>query len=171
MAELSTKNLAAIRASGPLGEMIAAALEQHQDATNNLGQQVNASPVGQISPPPSHVSVSATGGAGKLDIKIADPLPAYRGAERFADVSPDASFSAFHTIHMGATHNWRGDSPVAGMAHIRTYSQFPTSGPSDYIYHPPVNTAASSAAATQTGNSVSGYGAQFNNSVLPPKRS
>lgn len=150
---------------------IGRALQYIQDAVNNLGQQTNAAPVGQIAPPPPHAAVSATGGAGKLDIKVSDPSPAYRGAERFADVSADPSFSTFHTIHMGATHNWRGESPVAGMAHIRTYSQLPTSGPSDYIYHPPVDTAASSAAATQTGNPVSGYGAKFNNSVLPPKRS
>lgn len=172
MADLSTKNLSAIRAMGPLGVLVAEALEQHAASINTVGQQVNVAPVGQIAPPPSHAAVSATGGGGKLDIKISDPSPAYRGAERFADISPDSGFSTFHTIHLGATHNWRGDSPVTGMAHVRTYSQYPTSAPSAYVYHPtPVNTAAPTVAATQSGNAVSGYGAKFNNSVLPPKRS
>jgi hypothetical protein len=168
MANASVPQLSAIIQQHP---EIGKALQYLQDVHNNIAQQINVAPVGQIEPPPSHAAVNATGGGGKLDIKISDPSPAYRGAERFADVSPDSSFATFHTIHLGATHNWRGDSPVSGKAHIRTYSQYPTSGPSDYTYHPtPVDTASPAAAATQAGNAVSGYGAQFNNSVLPPKR-
>ena len=158
MADAKTKNLAYIRKMYP---EIAEALEDHKNAINNIGQQVNAAPVGRILPPPKHTAVSATGGGGVLDIKVMDTSPAYPGYERFADVSPDASFSKFHTIHMGATTNWRGPSPVPGTAHIRTYSQYPTSDISEHLYHPtPVDTSSGSTAATQSGDTVSGYGSQ-----------
>ena len=167
MADANFRNLSSIRQKYP---DIYEAFVDAQSAINNIGQQTNAAPVGAIQSPPPHAANSVMGGGGKIDIKIEDPSPAYQGIERFADVSPDSSYSTFHTIHLGATHNHRGDSPVSGMAYVRTYSQYPTGEMSDHLYHPPVDTSASSPASFQTGNAVSGYGQRFNNSVLPPKR-
>ena len=157
MSDLAGRNMALLRQRYP---EIAECLFDHERAINNLGKQVNAAPVGKVPPPPSHTALSVTGGGGKLDIAITSPSPAYPGQEHFADISPNASFSPFHTIHLGATTNWRGDSPVTGTAHIRTYSQYPTSDISTHLYASPVNTSNPTIAATQVGNSISGYGPQ-----------
>lgn len=168
MADVSLRNLSQIRQKYP---EVFEALMDAQSSINNMGRQGNLAPVCSIPPPPAHAGLSVTGGGGKLDIKISDPHPAYMGAERFADVSSDPSFSTFHTIHIGASQNWRGDSPVPGVAHVRTYSQYPTSpDTSAHLYHAtPVDTSGASAAPTQSGDAISGYGSSYN-TALPPKR-
>jgi len=144
------------------------ALRDHEAAINHLGMQTNASPVGLTPAPGSHAAISVKGGAGLYDVAITDNADAYRGKEHFLEYSQDPSFSSPHVIHLGASKNWRGSLGV-GPYHFRSRSQYATSAPSDYIYHPPVDALAGSEPQMQAGQG-GGYGTEPFTGNKPPIR-
>ena len=169
MSNLSIRNLSRIRQMYPeIGE----ALDDVQKGINNGFSQVNASPVGTTPAPAPHAANSVVGGAGILDVAVTDNSPQYAGNSHFFDYSTDG-FKTFHTKPMGPSKNWRG-SLGKGMFQVRSYTQYPTSGPSPMLYHPPVSTAGTTEPAMQagqgSGTGTAGFGQQPYNATVPPKR-
>jgi len=119
---------------------IGRALQYVQRAVNNIGQQTNAAPVGVTPPPQAHASLSVKGGAGIFDVAIADDSPKFIGHSNFVEYSQDSSFSNAHVISLGPSRNWRG-SLGAGPYNFRSYSAYPTSAPSQPVYHASVSGA------------------------------
>ena len=152
---------------------IAEALTDHQNAINNVGQQVNAAPVGQIAPPQPHAANSVKAGAGLLDVSVSDNSGQYQGNHHFFDYSTD-NFKSFHTRSMGPSKNWRGYLGKA-VFQTRTYTSYPTSAPSAFLYHPEVDSTGTIEPQMQagqgSGTGTSGFGQQHYNTPNPPKRS
>lgn len=153
------------------------ALRYIQGVVNNLGVQTNAAPVGATPVPQAHASLSVKGGAGIFDVAIADNSPKYAGHQNFVEYSPDASFSNAHVISLGPSRNWRG-SLGSGSYHFRSYSAYPTSLPSQPVYHPAVSGAGTSEPAMQQGQGSgtsqtpgAGFGSVRFNAPVQPKRS
>jgi hypothetical protein len=169
MAKLSIPGLASIIQQYP---DIGKALETLQNATNNVANQTNASPVGVTDPPTPHSAISVKGGAGIMDVAITDNSPQTRGKLHFFDYSTDG-FKTFHTKSIGPAKNWRG-TLGNGTFQVRSYAQHDTSAPSDFIYHPPVSTSGGSEPAMQpgqgSGTGQHGFGRDAFNSVTQPKR-
>ena len=169
MPDLSTRNKAWIRQNFP---QIAEALDDHERAINNTAAQVNASPVGLTPAPRPHAANSVAGGAGILDVSVTDNSQQYQGNQHFFDYSTDG-FKTFHTQPMGPSKNWRG-SKGTGTFQVRSYTQYPTSGPSQMLYHAPVSTAGTTEPAMQagqgSGTGTAGFGQQPYNATTPPKR-
>lgn len=153
------------------------ALQYIQNAINNLGVQTNAAPVGATPVPQAHAGLSVKGGAGIFDVAIADNSPKYQGHSNFVEYSPDASFSNAHVISLGPSRNWRG-SLGSGTYHFRSYSAYPTSQPSQPVYHPSVSGGGAVEPAMQQGQGSgtsqipgAGFGNVRFNAPTQPKRS
>jgi hypothetical protein len=170
VANLSVRNLSQIRQMYP---QIGEALDDIQKGINNTASQVNASPVGITPAPRPHAANSVLGGAGMLDVSVTDNTQQFRGNQHFFDYSTDG-FKTFHTKPMGPAKNWRG-SLGTGTFQVRSYTQYPTSGPSQMLYHAPVSTAGTTEPAMQagqgSGTGTAGFGQQPYNATVPPKRS
>jgi hypothetical protein len=173
MANAATPNLSSILQKYP---DIGRALQYHQDALNNIGQQSNASPVGAPPAPAPHVGLTVKGGGGIFDAAIDDNSPKYRGHSNFLEYSDNPSFSNAHVIHLGPSRNWRG-SLGPGTFHFRSYSSYPTSPASAPIYHPAVSGEGSAAPQMQAGKGSGtsqtpgyGFGNVPYNATKPPIR-
>jgi len=137
MADASIPRLSAIQQKD---DDVGRALKYLQGVVNNIGQQTNAAPIGSTPPPQAHASLSVKGGAGIYDIAIADNSPKFIGHSNFVEYSQDASFSNAHVISLGPSRNHRA-SLGAGPYNFRSYSAYPTSAPSQPVYHPAVSGA------------------------------
>ena len=148
------------------------ALKYVEDCLNNMGQQGNLSPIGTTPAPQPHAAISVKGGASMVDVQMQDPSNQYRGNENFFDYSFDG-FKTFQTKHVGAANNWRG-TLGSGMVSVRSYTQYPTSAPSGFLYHSPVDTSGSAQPEFQanagSGTGEKGYGGQPWTGDNPPVR-
>jgi hypothetical protein len=137
-----------------------------------MGQQLNASPVGQTPAPQPHSGISVLGGGGIVDVALKDDSPQYRGKEHFFDYTTD-DWKTFHTKSMGPAKNWRGTLGT-GTFKFRSYTQHPTSAPSEYLFHDAVDATSGSQPAMQTGQGSgtgdAGYGSTPYNTNVPPIR-
>jgi hypothetical protein len=156
---------------------IGRALQYVQNAVNNIGQQTNAAPVGVTPAPQAHASLTVKGGAGIYDIAIADNSPKFIGHSNFVEYSQDASFSNAHVISLGPSRNHRA-SLGAGPYHFRSYSAYPTSQPSQPVYHAAVSGAGTVEPPMQQGQGSgtsqtpgAGFGNVPFNAPTQPKRS
>ena len=167
MSNASIPGLASIRKQYPdLGR----ALQYLEDVQNNVALQTNASPVGLTEPPLPHTALSVKGGGGMVDVAITDTTPQYRAKNHFVEYADNPSFTNAHKVDLGAGQNWRG-MIGNGTFHFRSYSAYPTSGPSGMIYHAPVNTEGGSQPAMQPGHGIgTGFGLQPYTGSTPPKR-
>jgi hypothetical protein len=173
MANASTPNLSAILQKYP---EIGRALQYHQDALNNIGQQANASPVGSTPAPPAPAQLSVTGGAGIIHAVINDPHPTYRGNSYHMEVIPAGGNwdTDAHPIHTGPARAYRG-TMGPGSYHVRACSGYNTSNPSPWVYANNVDATGSAPPPfPKTTGSGTGGGAWGNvpfRGAQPPKRS
>ena len=149
---------------------IAEALTDHQNAINNVGQQTNAAPVGQIAPPQPHADLQVKGGNGKFAVQITDNSDQYRGNTHSVEYDTSPSFSNPQPVHLGPNKTAMlaiGQGPF----YFRSNAQYPTSGPSTYKYHPtPVSAAGTDDPPMPVSQGV-GFGNQPFTTPNPPKRS
>lgn len=173
MANASTPNLSSILQKYP---DIGRALQYHQDALNNIGQQANASPVGATPAPPAPAALNVAGGAGIIHATINDPNPTFRGNSYHMEVMPAGGNweTDAHPIHTGPARAYRG-SMGPGTYHVRACSGYNTSNPSAWVYANNVDaTGATPPPFPKTTGSGTGGGAWGNvpfNGAVPPKRS
>ena len=177
MADLNARNLAAIKSGSATPQQLYEALIDLQAAHNNIAQQTNAAPVGENPEPTGHSAISVKGGAGMYDVQLTDNSPKYRDHHNFVEYSTDEGFSNAHVVSLGPSRNWRG-SLGAGPYHFRSYSQYPTTGPSEMTYHPtPVSAHGSAEPPMQHGQGSgtsstagSGFGSEpFTGDVRPTR--
>lgn len=157
MSDLSPNGLSELKGRDPLAYRV---IKQLLDSHNALAQQLNGNPTGaEVPPPQPHAANSVVGGGGILDIKVTDNTEQFRGVEHFADVIPaGGSWEQAQTIHMGATQNYR-KYIGSGQYQVRTYTQYPNSPPSGFLYHPGViDTSGDAEPTMQAGNGQVGYG-------------
>lgn len=169
MPNVSVRNLARIRQMWPeIGE----AISDLQNAQNNVAQQVNASPVGTTPAPQPHSKLVVVGGGGIIDVAVTDNSEQYHGNHHFFDYTMDG-WKTFHTKPMGPAKNWRG-ALGSGKIETRSYTQYPTSPPSSFVYHAAVDTSIGAEPAMQagqgSGTGLAGFGEVPYNAVTPPKR-
>jgi hypothetical protein len=113
-------------------------IKQLENAHNNVGSQVNASPSGTTAAPPQVSAVSATPiSAGVLHVQIQDNNPVTRGLWYHYEISTTQDFQVGTVIHAGATPSRDLLIPAGGGAiFARAYSQYLTSPPSDPVHAP-----------------------------------
>lgn len=147
-----------------------AAFTAIQDAITNLSVQGNLDPTGTSSGTPPPVSgLSVVEKDGIHDVQIQDQSPANRGLNYFAYYSRTADFQNEHKVDLGASQNIRVNLG-AGQYHWRVNSAYPTSAPSDHVYHPPVGSGTHAGPAMQAGQGESGFGQIYRGSTVPPVR-
>lgn len=140
-------------------------IRDQEDAINNVGAQVNAAPVGSTDAPPqiSAVTVVPKGG-GVHQVTIQDNNPVNRGISYFAEYSADPNFSTFTTVPMGPSRQM--DVPAGtGALNWRVYSAYPTSAPSDPIYH--AGAVNSTGATANAAAGIAGTGSGTEPSLQP----
>lgn len=128
---LQYRNRAVILAKYP---ELAEAFDDVTRHVENVMNQTNSSPNGQLEPPPSPSSLSVTGSDGIFDAQIIDNNPVNRGINYFLEYSPTSDFKAPHTIDLGTSRNHRvnlGNQSLFWRAH----SSYPTSPRSRPVYH------------------------------------
>lgn len=173
MADASIPRLSSILQQSP---DIGRALQYVQDVANNLGQQTNASPVGQTPAPPAPAALNVSGGAGIIHATINDPSPTYRGQTYHMEVMPAGGTWDVdsHPIHTGPARAYRG-SMGPGTYHVRACSGYNTSNPSPWVYANNVDATGSTPPpfpkTTGSGTGGGGYGNVPYTGATPPKRS
>lgn len=172
MPALTIPNLAAILQQYP---DIGKALQDVQDATNNLGTQTNAAPVGSTPPPPPLTKLEVLGGAGMIHATIHDPSPTYKGNTYHIEVMPSGGNweTDAHPIHTGPARSFRG-MMGEGTYHVRACSGYDTSNPSPWVYALNVNANGSTPPpfpkSTGSGTGGGAWGIRPYDGSLPPKR-
>jgi hypothetical protein len=180
MAAPDVRNLAYLNSIPGFGHHLVQALKDLRKLAQNIGQQTNAYPNGQETPPPPKIhAVSVVASGGVAHVQITDNNAVYRGIGYHVDISPDASWSAPVTIHMGPSRDVR--IPVGTQAlHYRVFSDYPTSGPSEPVYfggpvtasgtaQPPI--PAGQGSGTGYAGQISGHGPVPYRGATPPRRS
>lgn len=153
---------------------IGRALQYLQDVANNIGQQINAAPVGITSATPAPAQLSVTGGAGIIHVVISDPNPTYRGNSYTIEIIP--SGGSWDTqalpIHLGPSRSYRGNLG-SGVYSVRACSGYNTSSPSPWIYADVDATGGSAPGfptSTGSGTGGGGWGNLPFTGANPPKR-
>ncbi len=183
MAAPDVRNLPYLNTIPVFGHHLVQALKDLRKLAQNIGQQVNAFPNGQETPPPPQVhAVSVTAGGGIAHVQITDNNDIYRGIAYHVDVSPNTAFSAPVTFPMGPSRDIRipvGTQPL----YYRVFSDYPTSGPSTPVYHggaipqavaatglaqPPIPSGQGS--GTGFAGQISGHGPVPYRGTTPPRR-
>jgi hypothetical protein len=116
-----------------IGAKLAEALISIQTAHNNIEAQVNGNSTGGPKPPPKVSGVQVAGGGGFLHVAITDDTPIYRGIRYFAEHASDPQFTDGHVVPMNEARNVT--IPVGGTRYVRVYSSYPSSHPSEPVYH------------------------------------
>jgi hypothetical protein len=168
MSNISVPNLPSIYKKDP---EVGRALQSLALATNSIGRQVNAAPVGKIPPPPPHQGITVDAGGGYFKVNITANSPAFRGAEHMLQVSESATdFSHAHLIHLGASTSWYGQLGPKTL-HFASFSQFPTSAPSAPIYSLSADGSTGPIPSiTSTQTPFQGYGTKPFTGDTPPIR-
>ena len=178
------RNLPYLNSIPVFGHHLVQALKDLRKLAQNIGQQVNAFPNGQATPPPPQVhAVSVVASGGVAHVQITDNNDVYRGINYHVDVSTDASFSAPVTFPMGPSRDIRLLVGTQAL-HYRVFSDYPTSAPSEPVYHggaQPIPVAAIGSAqppippgqGSGTGftGQISGHGPIPFRGTTPPRRS
>jgi hypothetical protein len=141
------------------------------DSHNNVAGQVNATPLGNQTPPPiAHSKLDVSGGAGMFSVQITPSDKNFRGCENMLEVSEDANFSNPHLIHLGASTSWHGYLGEKTL-HFRSFAQHDTSPPSEPVYCKNVSAVGGTAPAiTSNQPGLTGYGTTPYVGSTPPKR-
>lgn len=143
-----------------LGPEVADEFSKLELAFNTVNSQTNANPLGQVEPPPqvSSVSVVAKGG-GVHQVTIQDNNPVTRGISYFAEYSTDPQFSTFSVVPMGPSRQI--DVPAGtGNVYWRGYSSYPTSAPSEAVYHGGAVNSGGTTASAAAGVAGTGSGTE-----------
>jgi len=167
------------------GQLIEEAFNDVQRQLENTSTQTNSSLLGnENSAPPQINSVSVTASGGVAHIQIIDNNPnLYRGITYHVQYATDSAFSRPCNGPSGPSRDIRipvGTEPL----YYRVFSDYPTSPPSQPVYHGgqfPVAVAATGAtqppvpagqgSGTGTPGQVSGYGPVPWRGNVPPRRS
>jgi hypothetical protein len=178
------RNLSYLRNVPVFGKRIAEAFDDVQRMISNIGQQTNSNLQGQQNSAPSPPdSISVTAGGGVAHVQLTDGGSFYRGKTYHVQYAADAAFSAPITAYMGPSRDIRipvGSQPL----YYRAFSDQPTSGASDPIYHGGANPVSVAATGTQqpaipagqgsgtgTPSEISGFGPIPYRGSAPPRRS
>ena len=183
MAQPNVRNLPSLNKIPVYGHLLVQALKDLRTMVNNVGQQTNATPSAQDTPPPPQIhAVSVSAGGGVAHVQITDNNAVYRGISYHVQYAPDAGFNSPITVHMGPSRDIRipvGNHPL----HYRAFSDYPTSGPSAPVYHggaQPIPVAATGTdqpsipagqgSGTGQPGQISGHGPIPYRGALPPRR-
>ena len=183
MGQPQVRNLPSLNRIPQYGHLLVQSLKDLRGLIQNVGQQTNASPGAQETPPPPQIhALSVTAGGGVAHVQITDNNAIYRGISYHVQYSPDAGFSAPVTVHMGPSRDIRipvGTQPL----HYRAFSDYATSAPSSPVYHggaQPIPVAAIGAdqppipsgqgSGTGYASQISGHGPIPYRGALPPRR-
>ncbi len=143
-----------------------------RDAVQNISDQGNLDPANsqQATPPPiSKVNVVHAGGI--HDVQIVDNTPAFNGIRYMAEYSQTADFQNSHTIDLGESQNHRANLGN-GTYYWRASSKYPTSQPSNPVYHGGVtpNAVGSGAYSGPAMQQAQGFTGPYRSSSTPPVR-
>ena len=184
MAGPNIPNLPYIRSIPVFGSRLAETLQAVVKQIANVGQQTNATPQAQETPPPPQINgLRVTAGGGVAHVQIIDNNPIYRGTTYHVQYSTRPGFDDGPVNHfMGPSRDVRipvGNQPL----YYRAFSDTPTSGASAPVYHggaQPVPIAATgstqppipSGQGSGTGfpGQISGHGPIPFRGNTPPKR-
>ena len=183
MGQPDVRNLPALNKMPSYGHLLVQALKDIRGLVRNVAQQTNAMPQGESTPPPQQIhALHVTAGGGIAHVQITDENPVYRGISYHVQYSSDVGFSAPITVYMGPSRDIRipvGTEPL----HYRAFSDYPTSAPSDPVYHggsqpipiaaigtaqPPIPSGQGS--GTGYPSQISGHGPIPYRGELPPRR-
>ena len=183
MGQPNVRNLPELTTMPTYGHKLVQALKDLRTLIQNVGQQTNATPHAQQTPPPPQVNaLKVTAGAGIAHIQITDENAIYRGISYHVQYSTDPGFSAPVTAHLGPSRDLRipvGTQPL----YYRAFSDYPTSAPSPPVYHggavpsavaalgesqPPI--PAGQGSGTGFASQISGHGPVPYRGATPPKR-
>jgi hypothetical protein len=135
-------------------------LKQLHDAHNNIGKQVNAAPVGKTPAPQPISGVTVTGAGGVHEVAIQDNTPANRGLHYFVEWDTSKDFTNPRQESLGPDRQWRANLGVPGPIFVRAYSGYPTSEPSEPVYHGssagPIGVDAGGLTLTVSGGTATG---------------
>lgn len=135
MSAPAVRNLPALQTMPTYGKWLVQALKDLRQLVQNVGQQTNATPASQETPPPPQIhALTVTASGGVAHIQITDNNPIYRGIGYHVQISTNPGFSAPITEHMGPSRDKRipvGTQPL----YYRAFSDYPTSAPSAPVYH------------------------------------
>lgn len=138
MAKLKSSQLQHLLTIDPSGILLKI-IREHEDAINNVGGQVNASPVGVTEAPPQISSVSVVAlSAGVHKVQIQDNSPATRGLGYHFEFSTTKNFEP-GTVVLSQSGPSRDHIITLGAGPIfwRAYSQYGgASPPSAPVYAP-----------------------------------
>ena len=153
-----TFNIELIRSR--LGPEVADEFSKFELAFNTVNQQINANPMGPVAAPSQISAIAVTPkGGGVHQVTIQDNSPVSRGISYFAEYSQDPAFGTFTTVPMGPSRQI--DVP-AGTGNIfwRAYSSYPTSSPSDAVYHGVAVNSGGATASAAAGIAGTGSGTE-----------
>lgn len=130
MAKFLIPHLNLIHAENP---MLGTALQQVEDAINNLGFQTASSPVGSTNPPPDIASVTVQAANGLFEFEVVDHSPVLRGITYFIEAATNVNFSDAKVVYQGTSRN--GFIQLGSQTYFfRAYSAYPTSARSRSAY-------------------------------------
>ncbi len=172
---LKVRNLNAIRAGSATPEMLAQALQDIIDGHNSIASQLNADSEGPVAAPTKPNSLTVTAQGGVFHGSIVHNGPFYRGITYHVDAAADAGFSNPFKVHQGPSRDFRvalGNQPLF----FRAYTDYPTSGPSDAVYHGGAQPVAVQGGGTWAGPAIppaqgSGTGGPARSAATGPFRS
>ena len=183
MAGPNIPNLPYIRSIPVFGSRLAETIQAVVKQVSNVGQQTNATPAAQETPPPPQINaLSVTAGGGVAHVQITDNNPIYRGTTYHVQYSTTPGFESPVNHFLGPSRDMRipvGNQPL----YYRAFSDTPTSGASTPVYHggaQPVAVAASGTiqppipagqgSGTGFPGQISGHGPIPYRGNTPPKR-
>ncbi|HEV8491034.1 MAG TPA: hypothetical protein VGR76_02140 [Candidatus Angelobacter sp.] len=137
MPNLAISDLQHLNTIDPSGRLLKI-VKQLENAHNNMGKQVNASPVGTTSAPPNISAVAAAPfSPGVLHVQIKDNNPVTRGLWYHYEISTTQDFQVGTVLHAGSTPSRDFLIPAGGgPIFARAYSQYTTSAPSQPVSAP-----------------------------------
>ena len=185
MSQPNVRNLPSLNKIPVYGHLLVQALKDLRTMVNNVGQQTNATPSAQDTPPPPPVNeLRVSAGGGVVHLQAVHGNNFYRGITYHFHASPDAGFSNPVTLYSGPNRDVRipvGTAPL----HYAVTCDYPTSAGSPVTYHTaggssPVPVAAIGAdqpampygqgSGTGTPGQISGHGPIPFRGELPPRR-
>lgn len=183
MAGQNIPNLPYIRSIPVFGSRLVETLSALKKQIGNVGQQTNALPTGESTPPPPQIhALSVVASGGVAHVQITDENAIYRGINYHVRYATDINFTHPITVPMGPSRDIRipvGSQPLFYQA----FSDYPTSAPSAPVFHGgaiPVPVAAigteqppiplGQGSGTGYPSQLSGHGPVPYRGSAPPKR-
>lgn len=117
----------------PVFARLALALEQTQDAVNQIGTSTGVDSSGHTTPPDPPNSIAVKAANGVAHVTLSDTSQRSRALHYFVEASTDSAFSNPHVTHLGVSRGafiplpGKADDATTQHWYFRAYSQYPGS--------------------------------------------